>query len=152
MPRRDPDQTRAALIEAALETLKAEGFAGTTARAVAGRANVNQALVFYHFGGVLPLLLAALDHSAAARLARYRAAVDEASAPEELVREMRELYREDVAGGHVTIVTELIGASLSNPELRVELVARMRPWLELVRRVFEDALAASPLRELVPVR
>src|SRR5438093_1369574 len=58
--RRQPEETRAALVAAALETLKTEGFRGTTARAIAGRAGVNQALVFYHFGGVDELLLAAL--------------------------------------------------------------------------------------------
>ena len=150
--RRDPEQTRAALVEAALETLKDEGFAGTTARAIAGRAGVNQALVFYHFGGVTPLLLAALDHSAAVRLERYREAVAAAGSLEELVPRIRALWDEDVAGGHVTIVTELIGASLAHPELRPELVARMRPWLELGRGVFEEALRASPLEEVVPGR
>ena len=42
--------TKQGLVEAAIETLKAEGFAGASARAIAGRAGCNQALVFYHFG------------------------------------------------------------------------------------------------------
>ena len=53
--------TKQALVAAAIETLRAEGFAGASARAIAGRAGCNQALIFYHFGSVVTLLLAALD-------------------------------------------------------------------------------------------
>ena len=73
MPK-DPSATRARLVEAALQSLQEEGFAGTTARSIAARAGVNQALVFYHFGGVDGLLLAALDASATERLGRYETA------------------------------------------------------------------------------
>jgi len=63
-------RTRAHLVEAALRTLIEEGYAGTSARAIAGRAGLNPALIFYHFGGVDDLLLAALDRSSAERLER----------------------------------------------------------------------------------
>src|ERR1700720_1396294 len=67
--------TRRLLIDAAIETLKSEGFSGASARAIAKRAGGNQALVFYHFGSVVDLLLAALDEVSARRLARYSAAL-----------------------------------------------------------------------------
>src|ERR1039457_1757513 len=63
--------TRQALIEAAVEVLKSRGFNGASARAIATEAGVNQALVFYHFGTVAELLLAALDEVSARRLRRY---------------------------------------------------------------------------------
>src|ERR1700736_5345951 len=66
--------TRQALIDAAIETLKSRGFAGTSARAIGKQAGCNQALVFYHFGSVVELLLAALDEVSARRLDRYTAA------------------------------------------------------------------------------
>jgi AcrR family transcriptional regulator len=150
MPR-DPEQTRRALVDAALETLTEEGFAGTTARAIAGRAGVNQALVFYHFGGVDNLLLAALDASAAERLERYRAAMAEAATTADRVAAARRLYREDVEGGHVTVIAELAAASLARPELRPEVMRRMTPWLELVGDVLREVTASSPLAELIPV-
>ena len=53
--------TRRLLIDAAIETLKSEGYAGASARAIAERAGSNQGLIFYHFGSVANLLLAALD-------------------------------------------------------------------------------------------
>src|SRR4051794_35552634 len=117
MPK-DPSATRARLVEAALQSLQEEGFAGTTARSIAARAGANQALVFYHFGGVDGLLLAALDASAAERLGRYRAALASAPTTHEKIDAARRLYREDVDGGHVTVIAELLGASLARPELR----------------------------------
>ena len=66
--------TKRSLVAAAIETLKTEGFAGASARAIAARAGCNQALIFYHFGSVVTLLLAALDEVSASRLERYSAA------------------------------------------------------------------------------
>src|SRR3982751_2926344 len=110
MPK-DPADTRARLVAAALKSLQEEGFAGTTARSIATRADVNQALVFYHFGGVDGLLLAALDASAAERLGRYRRELAAAPTVAAKVDAAQRLYREDVDGGHVTVIAELIAAS-----------------------------------------
>jgi AcrR family transcriptional regulator len=150
MPK-DPSATRARLVEAALQSLQAEGFAGTTARSIAARAGVNQALVFYHFGGVDGLLLAALDASASERLGRYETQLAAAASTPEKVEAARRLYREDVDGGHVTVIAELLGASLARPELRPALVARMQPWLELVTGVLREVAGDSPLATLVPI-
>lgn len=149
MPR-DPTQTRQALVDAALQTLKEDGFARTTARAIAARAGVNQALVFYHFGGVDGLLLAALDASSAERLARYSSELAAATNVTERVAAARRLYREDVEGGHVTVIAELVGASLARPELRREVVARMQPWLDFVTEVIREVVGESPILHVVP--
>ena len=69
--------TRPKLVEAAIETLKARRYAGTSARAIAERAGLNQGLVFYHFGSVANLLLAALDSVSARRMEQYGDAVDQ---------------------------------------------------------------------------
>lgn len=138
-------RTRARMIEAALRTLIEEGYAGTSARVIAARGSFNPALIFYHYGTVDDLLLAALDKSSAERLERYRSVMSGTAAPDELVRRAFDLFREDVEGGHVTAVTELIGASLSRPQLRAELVARMHPWLEFTRQALERLLADSSL-------
>ncbi len=133
------------MVDAALQTLIAEGYAGTSARAIAARGQFNAALVFYHYEGVDDLLLAALDKSSAERLERYRDALFQLAAPSELIRRAAELFRQDIEGGHVTAVTEMIGASLAKPELRTELVNRMRPWLDLIQEVLERVAGDSPL-------
>jgi AcrR family transcriptional regulator len=73
--------TRRQLIDSAIETLKDRGFAGASARVIADRAGINQGLIFYHFGSVTGLLLAALDAVSATRQARYGEAVGDVSSP-----------------------------------------------------------------------
>jgi len=58
------------MVLAALETVKAAGFAGATTRAIARTGGFNQALIYYHFGSLDTLLLAALDHTSGERLER----------------------------------------------------------------------------------
>ena len=70
--------TRDALIDGAIAALKEEGFAGASAREIARRAGCNQGLVFYHFGSVANLLLAALDDVSETRRTHYQEAVDRA--------------------------------------------------------------------------
>lgn len=139
-------RTRARMVDAALTTLIEEGYGGASARVIAARGGFNPALVFYHFGSVDQLLLAALDKSSHARLERYRGLLLQPLESDELVRKAAGLFREDVEGGAVIAATELIGASLARPELRSEVVARMRPWLELVREVIDRQLTESHLR------
>lgn len=143
-------RTRARMVDAGLATLIQEGYAGTSARAIATRGGFNPALVFYHYGSVDHLLLAALDKSSQERIERYRDLLSSAVPPDELVREAANLFRQDVEGGHVIAVTELIGASFGRPELRAELVARIRPWLELTSDAIQHQLALSPISALAP--
>src|SRR5579864_8455244 len=147
-----PATTKERIVAAALETLKEEGFAGTSARAIARRGNFNQALIFYHFGTLNDLLLAALDRTSAERMARYREAVRSPGTIEDRIRMATDLYREDLETGHITVISELIAGSLARPDLGPEVVARMEPWVELVEEVLADVLAESPLAGLIQPR
>ncbi len=69
--------TRHRLVEAAIETLQSDGYVGASARSIAQRAGLNQGLIFYHFGSVANLLLAALDAVSDDRLQTYDAAVSD---------------------------------------------------------------------------
>lgn len=147
-----PATTKERIVAAALETLKEEGFAGTSARAIARRGTFNQALIFYHFGTLNDLLLAALDRTSAERMARYREAVRSPGSVEDRIRMATDLYREDLETGHITVISELIAGSLARPDLGPEVVARMEPWVELVEEVLADVLAGSPLAGLIQPR
>lgn len=144
--------TKAEIVEAALGTLREEGFAGASARAIARRGDFNQALVFYHFGSVTNLLLAALDETSRQRMSAYRAALEEADGPEDLLEVAFRIYREDLASGHITVLTELIAGSLTVPELKPEIVARMEPWIEFAEEAISKAFEGSPLAGLLPAR
>jgi AcrR family transcriptional regulator len=148
-PRPSKD-ARDLLIEAATASLKEEGFAGTSARAVARRAGVNSALLFYYFGSLNDLLLAALDKSASERMARYREAVNSAKTPDQMAAVAKDIYREDLEGGHITLFSELIAASLSYPELGPEIMARAEPWVRFVEETFDQVFGNGSLGELIP--
>lgn len=140
------------MIEAAFETLRVRGFKGATARAIAQAGGFNSSLIFYHFGSVNHLLLAALDRSSEHRMQRYRAAAQQAKSLPELAEVATQIYREDVEGGHITVFSELVGASLSNPELRPEIMSRAEPWLEFVEETIAGAIKGSVFEQLMPTR
>src|SRR5664279_4478058 len=79
------DLTRQALVAAAIDALKEDGYSGASARGIAQRAGINQGLVFYHFGSVANLLLAALDAVSDERFRIYGTEVAEVSSPSQLV-------------------------------------------------------------------
>jgi AcrR family transcriptional regulator len=144
--------TKERLIDAATAVLKAQGYGATSARTIAKAAEVNSALVFYHFGGVDQLLLAALDRSSAERMARHTATVAEVHTLEELTEAATRIYRDDLEGGHITLFTELVAAAVAKPELRKSVSQRAEPWLSFIEATIERVIGGSPLARLAPPR
>ena len=142
--------TRRQLIEAATETLQELGFAGSSARAIADRAGMNQGLIFYHFGSVPELLLAALDHISEVRLEKYTEMVGRAEDPISLVSAARAIYLEDLDAGYVTVLVEMIAGSSSVPGLKDEVARRIQPWFEFAEGALDSSLTDSPLSAIVP--
>lgn len=129
--------------------LVAEGFAGASARTIAGRAGCNQALVFYHFGSVVGLLLAALDSVSATRLERYSAAVKDIGSPAELVEVAASIFREDLEAGYVTVLAEMIAGASSTPGLGAEVATRIAAWKQFAVQVI-DSVLGSALGSVIP--
>jgi AcrR family transcriptional regulator len=141
--------TKKRIVEAGLETLKRDGFAGATSRAIASTGGFNQALIFYHFGTVNQLLLACLDETSARRMASYRAATEQARDLPALLAVARDIYREDLESGHVKVLAELIAGSSAFPELGPEIIARVQPWIRFTEETIARALGSSPIAALV---
>jgi AcrR family transcriptional regulator len=140
--------TAQTIADAALETLRTHGFAGATSRAIARTGGFNQALIFYHYGSLENLLLAALRRSSDERLARYRDVVDGHVSLATLVPAMADLYEEDKAAGHVRIVSQVVAGSIGRPELAREVVAMMEPWIDLAEETLRRVLPAElPARD-----
>jgi AcrR family transcriptional regulator len=142
--------TRRLLIEAAVETLKEVGFAGASARAIAERAESNQALIFYHFGSVGNLLLAALDMVSHERMSAYREVVDEAHSPRQLVDAAKSIFAKDLDAGYITVLVEMIAGASSTPGLGDQVLSRIRPWKEFAQTAIESTFGDSPLGSVVP--
>jgi AcrR family transcriptional regulator len=128
-------ETRRRIVDAALETLRADGVAGATARRIGRAGGLNQALVFYHFGSVAGALLAAADDLTGRRLPAYRAAVDGAAGGADLAAAVGRLVAEDLADGHVAAMAALVAGSDRSPALRDGLAERLEPWVGLAETV-----------------
>ncbi|HVF12089.1 MAG TPA: TetR family transcriptional regulator [Actinomycetota bacterium] len=149
---RDHSSTKDRIVQAALGTLKEEGFAGTSARAIAKRGGFNQALIFYHFGTLGDLLLSSLDQTSAERMTRYRESMGMSGSVSEKIARATALYREDLDSGHITVLSELIAGSLSRPDLAPEVIARMQPWIDFAEETIAELLANTAFALVVPAR
>jgi AcrR family transcriptional regulator len=142
--------TRAELVQAAIDVLRESGFAGASARRIAQRAGVNQALVFYHFGSVNDLLMAALEEVSARRMAAYRELLDAAGTLAELITSARSVFEADLDAGHVRVLTEMISGAQSVPGLGDRVAACLAPWRDFATVAVGDVLATSPVAALLP--
>ena len=144
--------TKATIVEATLQTLKTKGFAGSSAREIAKAGAFNQALVFYHFGSVQNALLAALDLVSERRMEAYRPAFERAGTLVELAELARDIYREDLENGYVTVLAEMVGGGMSDPRLGRQVVARIEPWVDLVESKIRALVAGSMFESMISPR
>jgi AcrR family transcriptional regulator len=140
---------RARIVDAALQTLRAEGYAGISIRAIAAAGSFSPALILYHFGSVDALLLAVLDRVSGERLTRYQARLREVSSLATLASALEELYGEDLQLGQLTAVQEIVGAMAFDPDLGRAIADRMQPWMTFAEELAARIVAGSPLAGLV---
>lgn len=145
-------QTRSALVAGAISALSEVGFAGASAREIARRAGCTQALVFYHFGSVTELLLAALDDVSSRRLAAYADMVDEATSLTGLIDSARTIFSEDLDAGHVAVLVEMITGAQSVPGLGEQVATRLAPWRDFAESAVRKSVAGSPVTLLLPAK
>ena len=128
------------------------GFAGATARAISAQAGCNQGLVFYHFGSVVNLLLAALDEVSAQRRERLRGGPGRGRAAQragragdaDLQRGPRHRRRRGAGGDD--------RRGPSTPGLGAEVKSRVAPWTEFAPSPRQGARRPSPLGPTVDRR
>ena len=142
--------TRERILQAALRTLATEGFAGTSARAIARTGAFAPGVIYYHFEDLNDLLLAALEYTSGKRLQRYRAEVEAATSAADLLRRLRALYAEDVGEGHTSAVQELFAGASSSPRLADGILAQVQPWVEFAEASVRRLLAGTPLEQVLP--
>jgi AcrR family transcriptional regulator len=144
-------ETRDRIVAAAVETVRAEGFANTTARAIAATGGFNQALIFYHFGSLDELLDEAFQRVSEQQVEHYRDAVRDLGSLTDLVQIARRLHDEDLQTGATTTVTQMMAAA-TDPERGGALLDRFDLWIELVQEALERAAAQYPIAAVVPPR
>lgn len=83
--RRQPEESRAAILRAAVGEFAREGVAGARTDAIAKAAHVNKALLYYYFKDKEALYAAVLDHVFSGLLAHVIPALTEARPPREKI-------------------------------------------------------------------
>jgi len=146
------EETKSRIIEATLTTLKEEGIVGTSARAIARAGDFNQALIFYHFGSVDDVVVAAVSHMSSRRMENHRSKLESASSLPDLIRVARELHADDTTNDNMTVLTQALAGSAGNDEMGAKLYGHLEPWSEMVAAAIGRVLESSPVAETVPVR
>lgn len=145
------EDTRTKLLAGALTTLTEQGIAKTSARAIAAAAGVNQALVFYHFGTVDELLVAACRHAAEQRVTHHRERLNQVRTLSELLQAARELHATEREAGQVAVLGQLLAGAQTQPRLAAATAAGLALWTEEIEQVLGRVLTGSPLAEFVDV-
>ncbi len=145
------DDTRAKLVVAARRCLQAEGIAGASARAIARHGDLNQALVFYHFGSVDGLLQATAREDSAERAELYRGRLAEVTTLAGLVSVGREIHQVEQANGSATVLAQLLAGSVSSPTLAEAINDGMSTWTELISDTLRRVVTSTPLAGVVPL-
>jgi AcrR family transcriptional regulator len=107
--------SRERILRATVHTLAAEGYAHTTARAIAHTGGFAPGVIYYHFTDLDDLFAATAQFTSRARLSRYRAQIEGVTSAVELARRLRRLHAEDRAEGHIAAVQQLFAAAASPP-------------------------------------
>src|SRR5262245_60597337 len=121
--------TRAKLLDGALETLRTQGIAGASARSIAAAAGVNQALVFYHFGSVDELLAAAVRHGAEERVAVYRERFRSAATLRELLDLGRSMHADERAAGNLAVLAQMLAGGQTDARLAPATASGIGLWV-----------------------
>jgi AcrR family transcriptional regulator len=140
--------TKAKLLVATAETLRTDGIAGLSARTIAKRAEVNQALIFYHFGTLPTLVDAAVRRAVDDSVAVYRDRFAEVTSLVELLRVGRELHERERAAGNVAMMAQLMAGAQRDEVLGSAARYAMERWNGEIETVVRRLLAGSPLAEV----
>src|SRR5438093_6598624 len=142
------DETRRALLDAAVESLIEVGFARTTTLEVQRRADASRGALLHHFPSKTELLVAAVDHLAEMRARELKGLA--AHLPEGRARTdaVLDLLWQCFSGTFFQVAMELRTAARTDPELRPVLVAGERALRDRIiaqaRTLFGKDVAEHP--------
>ena len=120
------------ILDAALRTLRDEGIADTSARAIARAGDFNQALIFYHFGSVDDALVAAFEQLLVEQRDKYAAALGEVAGERALRDTLERLFNDDLAAGITTTVAQALAGATHRPHMGPKLRAALAGWLDVI--------------------
>jgi AcrR family transcriptional regulator len=132
------DATKELILEAARESLREQGYSGTSIRAVAERAGIPLSLVHYHFGSKQAVLVAVLERENKKLLERQQALFAGSEPLSVKWRAACRFLEDDLESGYVRILWELWAAGLADEELAARWRNATAGWRRLMAEVFEE--------------
>jgi AcrR family transcriptional regulator len=152
-PRRAPegaDDVKDRLIDATIRVLARDGFAHTSARAIASEAGGVNGLIFYHFGS-MELLLAATARALTERgLQRVRTGLGGDSASATWSTNLGAVIRREAASDDGRAVMELLVGSRTSGVLADEVRSAIDSALAFAVSEIQLLLGASPITQIIP--
>jgi len=150
-----PDQSRAAILNAALREFAKQGIAGARTDAIARAAKVNKALLYYYFKDKETLYGAALDH-AFGQLGEYMLAVLNRDLPprEKILAYVGEYF--DFIASHGfnrnLVQMEMMRSGSGSPHLKRIAKRYFKPLFLRITEVIRQGVAAGEFRPVNPLQ
>ena len=152
--RGQPEQTRAAILQAAIEEFAREGVAGARTDSIARTAKVNKALLYYYFKDKETLYGAALDAVFAGLTERVNQVLAHDLPPRETIREFVGAHFDFIASHQAyprMVQREMMRAGRHSPHLKRIVDGYLRPTFARLRQVMMEGIARGEIRNLDPM-
>jgi TetR/AcrR family transcriptional regulator len=153
--RGQPDQSRAAILRAALCEFAQQGMAGARTDAIARDAKVNKALLYYYFRDKETLYGAALDFAFGEMGERLIAVLDRDLPPREKVLTYVSTYFDFIASHKLNrdlIQMEMMRAGHGSPHLKRIAKRYFQPLYRRLSEVVREGIAAGEFRPINPMQ
>jgi len=153
--RGQPDQSRAAILQAALCEFAQEGMAGARTDAIARAAKVNKALIYYYFKDKETLYGAALDFAFGQLGEHVMAVLDRDLAPREKVLTYVSTYFDFIASHKFNrnlVQMEMMRAGHGSPHLKRIARRYFQPLYRRLSEVIREGIAAGEFRAINPMQ
>jgi TetR/AcrR family transcriptional regulator len=151
-----PEQSRAAILQAAVREFSREGVAGARIDAIARTARVNKALLYYYFKDKEALYSAVLDHVFGGLTAAVNAAFASNVPPREKILAYVRAHFDYVAGHPLyprIVQGEMMSAGRNGSSQLDRIVKQyFRPLAGRIAQVLTEGMAAGDFRSVDPLQ
>jgi TetR/AcrR family transcriptional regulator len=152
--RGQPEQTRDAILKAAIREFAGEGVAGARTDAIARAAHVNKALLYYYFKDKETLYGAALDFVFAGLTERISEVLDRDLAPRQKIREFVGAHFDFIASNPAyprMVQQEMMRAGRTgSPHIKRIVERYLRPFFGRISAVIREGIDRGEIRDVDP--
>lgn len=143
--------TRERLVAGTIAALRDKGIAGVSARSIAAAAGINQALVFYHYGTVEELVIAACHEETQARVSQYADQLAGVTSLRELLTVGQELHEKERAAGNTQVLAQVLAGAQTSPTLAEAARQALGLWVIEIEQTLHRVLADSPIKATLDI-